>query len=77
MHSKEVPYELLLEHMFEMNAGYFLIQCASEEDRESVYRMCGRYRRDDADGVSAGVLHGGDQSAARPRSRRPSTSATS
>ena len=52
VHSKEVPYEMLLEHMFDMNAGYFLIQCASEEDRESVYEMCGNYRRDDADGVS-------------------------
>ena len=52
VHSKEVPYEMLLEHMFDMNAGYFLIQCASEEDRESVYRMCGKYRRDDAEGVS-------------------------
>ena len=52
VHSKEVPYELLLEHMFDMNAGYFLIQCASESDRENVYKLCGRYRRDDADGVS-------------------------
>ena len=52
VHSKEVPYEMLLEHMFDMNAGYFLIQCASEEDRESVYKMCGTYRRDDAQGVS-------------------------
>jgi methionine synthase II (cobalamin-independent) len=52
VHSKEVPYALLLEHMFEMNAGYFLIQCASEDDRESVYELCGRYRRDDAHGVS-------------------------
>ena len=61
VHSKEVPYELLLEHMFDMNAGYFLIQCASEEDRESVYKLCGQYRRDDAAGVSAGVLHGRHQ----------------
>jgi methionine synthase II (cobalamin-independent) len=52
VHSKEVPYELLLEHMFEMNAGYFLIQCASEEDREPVYKLCGQHRRDDAAGVS-------------------------
>ena len=52
VHSKEVPYALLLEHMFDMNAGYFLIQCASEDDRESVYELCGRYRRDDAEGVS-------------------------
>jgi methionine synthase II (cobalamin-independent) len=52
VHSKEVPYELLLEHMFEINAGYFLIQCASEEDRESIYRLCGRYSREDAGGVA-------------------------
>ena len=51
VHSKEVPYELLLEHMFEINAGYFLIQCASEDDREKVYELCGRYSREDASGV--------------------------
>jgi methionine synthase II (cobalamin-independent) len=52
VHSKEVPYELLLEHMFDMNAGYFLIQCASEEDRESVYKLCGQYSRADGNGVA-------------------------
>ncbi|MFZ0091344.1 MAG: hypothetical protein WAL63_17675 [Solirubrobacteraceae bacterium] len=52
VHSKEVPYEMLLEHMFDMNAGYFLIQCASEEDREKVYELCGKYSREDADGVA-------------------------
>ena len=52
VHSKEVPYELLLEHMFDMNAGYFLIQCASEEDREKVYELCGKHSREDADGVA-------------------------
>jgi methionine synthase II (cobalamin-independent) len=52
VHSKEVPYELLLEHMFDMNAGYFLIQCASEDDREKVYELCGRHSRDDANGVA-------------------------
>ena len=51
VHSKEVPYELLLEHMFEINAGYFLIQCASEQDREKVYELCGRHSREDAAGV--------------------------
>jgi methionine synthase II (cobalamin-independent) len=51
VHSKEVPYDLLLSKMFQLNAGYFLIQCASEDDRESVYEMVGRYSRDDADGV--------------------------
>jgi methionine synthase II (cobalamin-independent) len=51
VHSKEVPYEKLLSKMFDLNAGYFLIQCASEEDKESVYELCGKYSRDDADGV--------------------------
>jgi len=51
VHSKEVPYEKLLSKMFQMNAGYFLIQCASEEDKEEVYRLVGEYSRDDADGV--------------------------
>jgi methionine synthase II (cobalamin-independent) len=51
VHSKEVPYEQLLSHMFDMNAGYFLIQCSSEEDKEEVYRLVGKYSRDDADGV--------------------------
>jgi methionine synthase II (cobalamin-independent) len=51
VHSKEVPYEKLLSKMFELNAGYFLIQCASEEDKENVYRLCGQYSRDDANGV--------------------------
>jgi methionine synthase II (cobalamin-independent) len=37
--------------MFDMNAGYFLIQCASEEDKEEVYRLVGKYSRDDANGV--------------------------
>ncbi len=52
VHSKEVPYELLLNHMFKINAGYFLIQCASEEDKESVYKLCGENSREDADGVA-------------------------
>jgi methionine synthase II (cobalamin-independent) len=52
VHSKEVPYEKLLSHMFDINAGYFLIQCASEDDKESVYKLCGQYSREDADGVA-------------------------
>ncbi len=51
VHSKDVPYEKLLSRMFELNAGYFLIQCASEEDKEKVYELCGQYSRDDANGV--------------------------
>ena len=52
VHSKEVPYELLLSHMFDLDAGYFLIQCASEEDKEKVYRLCGEHARADANGVA-------------------------
>ncbi len=52
VHSKEVPYEKLLNHMFKINAGYFLIQCASEEDKETVYKLCGENSREDADGVA-------------------------
>jgi methionine synthase II (cobalamin-independent) len=51
VHSREVPYEKLLSKMFELNAGYFLIQCASESDKESVYKLVGQYSRDDANGV--------------------------
>ena len=51
VHSKDVPYEKLLTKMFNLNAGYFLIQCASEEDKESVYKLCGDNSRDDANGV--------------------------
>jgi methionine synthase II (cobalamin-independent) len=52
VHSKEVPYEKLLSKMFQLNAGYFLIQCASEEDKESVYALCADHSREDAAGVA-------------------------
>ena len=51
VHSMDVPYEKLLSKMFQLNAGYFLIQCASESDRENVYKLVGEYSRDDAEGV--------------------------
>jgi len=51
VHSADVPYEKLLTRMFDINAGYFLIQCASEADREKVYELCGKHSREDADGV--------------------------
>ena len=52
VHSAEVDYAGLLPHMFQMNAGYFLMQLASEKDREYVYQLVGRHRREDANGVS-------------------------
>jgi methionine synthase II (cobalamin-independent) len=51
VHSKDVPYEKLLTKMFQLNAGYFLIQCASEDDKEKVYKLCGENSREDANGV--------------------------
>jgi methionine synthase II (cobalamin-independent) len=50
-HSGEVDYADLLPSMFKMNAGYFLIQLASEADKERVYKLCGQYSREDANGV--------------------------
>ena len=37
--------------MFRLNAGYFQLQMASERDRESAYKLVGKYLRDDAKGV--------------------------
>ena len=37
--------------MFKLNAGYFLIQLASERDRDAVYKLIGEHSRDDANGV--------------------------
>ncbi len=51
-HSAEVDYADLLPSMFKMNAGYFLIQLASEKDKERVYKLCGQYSREDANGVA-------------------------
>ena len=45
------PTRSCCRKMFDLNAGYFLIQCASEEDKEKVYQLCGKYSREDANGV--------------------------
>ena len=50
-HSADVDYAELLPSMFKMNAGYFLIQLASEPDKERVYKLLGEHSREDADGV--------------------------
>ncbi|OEV10764.1 hypothetical protein [Streptomyces nanshensis] len=52
VHSADVPYNNLLPEMFRMNAGYFLIQLASERDKDPVYESIGRHLRGDADGVA-------------------------
>lgn len=51
VHSAEVDYAGLLPSLFRMNAGYFLIQLASEKDKEYVYKLCGEHSRADANGV--------------------------
>ncbi len=51
-HSADVDYADLLPSMFRMNAGYFLIQLASEQDKERVYKLCGKHSRADANGVA-------------------------
>ena len=51
VHSADVDYNDLLPNMFMMNAGYFLIQLASERDRDRVYRLIGENLREDANGV--------------------------
>ncbi len=51
VHSADVPYNNLLPEMFKINAGYFLIQLASERDRDPVYKSIGEFSRDDANGV--------------------------
>jgi methionine synthase II (cobalamin-independent) len=50
-HSADVDYAELLPSMFKMNAGYFLIQLASEPDKERIYKLLGEHRRADANGV--------------------------
>jgi methionine synthase II (cobalamin-independent) len=51
VHSADVDYNDLLPSMFQMNAGYFLIQLASERERDRVYKLVGDNSRDDANGV--------------------------
>jgi methionine synthase II (cobalamin-independent) len=51
-HSADVDYAELLPSMFKMNAGYFLMQLASEPDKERVYRLVGEHSREDAGGVA-------------------------
>lgn len=51
VHSYDVDYHELLPSMFQINAGYFLIQLASEKDKDKVYKEIGQTIRKDANGV--------------------------
>ncbi|MPZ65836.1 MAG: hypothetical protein GEU83_10095 [Pseudonocardiaceae bacterium] len=64
VHSADVPYNNLLPHMFQINAGYFLIQLKSEREKDGVYESIGKNLRDDANGVAQmaylGVINPGN-----------------
>ena len=51
-HSADVDYAELLPSMFKMNAGYFLMQLASEKDKERVYKLIVEHSREDANGAA-------------------------
>ena len=70
VHSADVPYNNLLPEMFKINAGYFLIQLASERDKDPVYESIGKYSRDDANGV-AQVCYVGVINPQNPRVESP------
>ena len=74
VHSADVPYNNLLPEMFKINAGYFLIQLASERDKDTVYESIGQYSRDDADGVPqmcfVGVINPGNPRVESPEEVR-------
>lgn len=50
-HSADVDYAELIPELFQIEAGYFLVQAASEKDRQRVAKLVGRElgRRADAD----------------------------
>ena len=52
VHSADVPYNDMLPDMFRINAGYFLIQLASERNKEQVYADIAASLRSDANGVT-------------------------
>ena len=74
VHSADVPYNNLLPEMFKINAGYFLIQLASERDKDTVYESIGEHSRDDADGVAqmcfVGVINPGNPRVESPEEVR-------
>jgi methionine synthase II (cobalamin-independent) len=66
VHSADVPYSALLPSLFQLNAGYFLMQNKSERDRDEVYKLVGEHSREDADGV-AQIVHIGVINPQNPR----------
>lgn len=71
VHSADVPYNNLLGTMFDIDAGYFLIQLKSERDKDPVYETIGRNLRGDANGVTQmayiGVINPGNPRVEQPQ----------
>ncbi len=53
VHSADVPYSDLLPSLFQVNVGYFLIQFASEREKDPVLQLIGENSRADATSRSA------------------------
>jgi methionine synthase II (cobalamin-independent) len=70
VHSADVPYSALLPSLFQLNAGYFMMQNKSERDRDEVYKLVGEHSREDADGV-AQIVHIGVINPQNPRVETP------
>jgi methionine synthase II (cobalamin-independent) len=70
VHSADVPYNNLLPEMFKINAGYFLMQLASEREKDGVYESIGKHSRDDADGI-AQMCYVGVTNPGNPRVESP------
>jgi methionine synthase II (cobalamin-independent) len=70
VHSADVPYSNLLPSLFQMNAGYFLIQFASEREKDPVLQLIGEHGREDANGV-AQVCYIGVTNPQNPRIESP------
>jgi methionine synthase II (cobalamin-independent) len=70
VHSADVPYSNLLPSLFQMNAAYFLIQFASEREKEPVLQLIGEHSREDANGV-AQVCYIGVTNPQNPRVESP------
>ena len=70
VHSADVPYSNLLPSLFQMNAGYFLIQFASEREKDPVLQLIGEHSREDANGV-AQVCYIGVTNPQNPRVESP------
>ncbi|KAK4076972.1 uncharacterized protein Triagg1_3939 [Trichoderma aggressivum f. europaeum] len=51
VHSMDVDYSKLLPSLFQIHAGYFLIELSSEKNREAVYKSIGQHIRRDANGI--------------------------